>query len=240
MARILLADENTLVLDLMQIFLSEDGHELCPAKDRDTLMRFAGESDGIITILVVSADLEPGYLTGLINEVRQAANVSRVPVLVTVPPGTSGILDELSGLQAVETLQKPFDRGSFLTRVRSMLLLEGAAPQDLESGRTSPRSPMLLAVADNDNLPVDQAGEGMDGTTAKAEVLISNWLDAHGAEVVARETRAFLEKAGPEVLAEVAWKVVPELAEGIIRAEIARLGDENEELDSTAKPNKES
>ncbi|MBR58883.1 MAG: hypothetical protein CMH54_12805 [Myxococcales bacterium] len=240
MARILLADENTLVLDLMQIFLSEDGHELCSAKDRDTLMRLARESDGVFTMLVVSADMEPGYLTGLINEVRQLSNVARVPVLVTVPPGATGISEELAGLQGVETLQKPFDRGSFLASIRSILLLDGGDQQQQSSVPAPAGSPVLLAIADNDNRPVEDHVDVQAVLTPKTEELVSKWLEEHGAEVVARETRAYLEKTAPTVLAEVAWKVVPELAEDIIRAEIARLGQENEELESTTRSKKKS
>ena len=74
-----------------------------------------------------------------------------------------------------------------------------------------------LSQMDNVGRPVRSR---MDGAIAMAEAKIAQRLEAKG---VAPEQAAALAKVTREVIEQVAWEVVPDLAETIIREQIAAL-----------------
>ncbi len=70
MAYILAADENALVVDLMSIFLSQEGHEFLSANSLPALVSILEDGEQVPDVLILSADLEPGFLAELIYELR--------------------------------------------------------------------------------------------------------------------------------------------------------------------------
>ncbi len=250
MARIVLADENALVTDLMRIFLLADGHELLVAESTEVLFGLLGagsppespagspagfpEKPATPDLIVLSADLEPGFAAETIAELRELVGDGRLPVLVTVPPGAPEVERELSGLVAVRTLAKPFDRESFLARVRDFLLSARAGVREDEAAGP-------VQVATDSEVPEEDEGRAaptvqdiVKGTSfrdidqLRVGEHIGAWLSEHGRAIVEHEIARYVHESGERILSEVAWRVVPEMAETMLRDEIRRITDEVE------------
>ena len=228
MARIVLADENALVLDLMSIFLSGDGHDLLTAENTEVLLGLLDSSEEAPDLVVLSADLEPGFAAETIMAVRDVVGVPMLPVLVTVPPGAADVEHEVRGLLSVAMVTKPFDRAAFQRAVREGLAAGAATTK-----------------AGGDEEGDDQAVTEGQGATQRPRALfdgtgfrdtyelalsdsIQTWLAEEGRAIFEHEVRSYVQESGERILHEVAWRVVPELAETLLRKEIRRITEEME------------
>jgi len=225
MARILLADQSEIVLDLMRIFLSEEGHQLSSSSNSAHLHETIANGELPFDLLILSADLEPSSLTECITTLRNLAGKPNLPVLVTMAPGTGDVQYEIEALSRVESIDKPFDRGSFLAKIKVISMLENFA---IPSG-----------VAHDPNIRSDSSGLISEPVQSAQSVsqsaltsdLVRKWLEHEGQQMVEAEVRRYLSEQGEDVLREIIWKVVPELAEDQIRKAILKITDELEHLD---------
>ncbi len=229
MARIVLADENALVLDLMSIFLSGDGHDLLTAESTEVLLGLLDSSEEAPDLVVLSADLEPGFVAETVMAVRDVVAAPMLPVLVTVPPGAADVEHELKGLLSVAMVTKPFDRAGFQRAVREGL---AAGAEQAKAGESED--------GDQDGAVIETPGVTrrpsalFDGTGFRDtyELALSDsiqtWLAEEGRAIFEHEVRSYVQESGERILHEVAWRVVPELAESLLRKEIRRITEEME------------
>lgn len=230
MAYILAADENALVVDLMSIFLSEAGHRFLSANGLPGLMAILEDDEAPPELLVLSADLEPGFLAELIFELRGVLGAA-VPVLVTLPSGASDVSHEIQGIASVDVLRKPFDSETFMTQVRGLLSpSQVPEPEHMDSGEAEGESDV------SEGMTAAPAGEGMGlaglDLNAMATVALNEqirlWLAEEGRLIMEHEARKALRDTQGKLIEDVVWKVVPEMAEEMLRAEIRKLTEELE------------
>jgi len=228
MAYILAADENALVVDLMSIFLSEDGHRFLSANGLAGVMAILEDGEEQPDLLILSADLEPGFLAELIFELRGSLDFA-VPVLVTLPSGASGVPHEIKGVAGVDVLRKPFDSETFMTQVRALLSpAQAPEPDDVVLGENEASAP--------EGISIDPAGDGVGlaglDLNAMATVALNEqirlWLAEEGRLIMEHEARKALRETQGKLIEDVVWKVVPEMAEEMLRAEIRKLTEELE------------
>jgi CheY-like chemotaxis protein len=223
MARIVLADESELVLDLMRIFLSEDGYELSSVTTASDLRTELVAQEGKADLLILSADLEQTSMTECITSLRDLACKPDLHVLVTIAPGTAVVLHEIEALTRVESINKPFDMGSFLAKIKVISLLEnfggntqGAIRPSIDSSPTVSSEPVGTLSPPSASLTSD---------------LVTQWLEHEGRRIVEQEVRRYLSEQGEDALQEIIWKVVPELAEAQLRTAIAKITEELESVE---------
>jgi len=228
MAYILAADENALVVDLMSIFLSEAGHSFLSANGLPGLMAILEDGEDQPDLLILSADLEPGFLSELIFELRGVLG-GVVPVLVTLPSGASDVSHEIQGIASVDVLRKPFDSETFMNQVRGLLSPSQAPePDDVDLSEAEGDASEGIAEA-----PVGE-GMGLAGLdlNAMATVALNEqirlWLAEEGRLIMEHEARKALRDTQGKLIEDVVWKVVPEMAEEMLRAEIRKLTEELE------------
>ncbi len=210
----------------MTLFLAEDGHEVRTAENVDLLLAQAEECAGGLHLALLSADLDPGFLAELLTRLREAARQPELIVLVTVPPGAQEVAEDLAGRARVETLHKPFDRNSFLARVRGMLLLVGAGPAPPGPPQSHPRSQAAAAL-----LRPEPVSTAPDLDRPAHSWATEAWLRD--------ELPALVKEAVRELVSEhieaIAWKMVPELAESLLRREIEKITQELEEVEAATE-----
>ena len=230
MAYILAADENALVVDLMSIFLSEDGHRFLSASGLAELTSILESGDDPPDLLILSADLEPGFLAELIFELRGLVGMA-APVLVTLPSGAAEVPSEVQGIPGVDVLHKPFDSETFMAQVRRLLSPQREAPQAEEDSEAAEFEPSetdvdsTMGTGTLGNLEGLQLGEL---ATAALNEQIRIWLAEEGRLIMEHEARKALQETYDKVVQDVVWKVVPEMAEEMLRAEIRKLTEELE------------
>lgn len=230
MARILLADQSEIVLDLMRIFLSEDGHQLTSCSSSAQLHETVAAKTGHFELLILSADIDGNSLTECITTLRNLAGHASLPVLVTMAPGTAEVQHEIDSLSRVESINKPFDRGSFLAKIKVILMLEGVG-KDAEE--VSPGAPLQQEIQ-RSPVPAgpELSGPSSASQTALTSDLVGQWLEHEGQKMVEEEVRRYLSEQGEDMLREIIWKVVPELAESQIRKAILKITEDLEQLEN--------
>jgi CheY-like chemotaxis protein len=228
MARILLADQSEIVLDLMRIFLSEDGHQLSSVSSSAHLHEAIAKREERPELLILSADLGPESLTECITTLRNLAGNPSLAVLVTIAPGTSEVQHEIDVLSKVDSINKPFDRGSFLAKIKVISMLESFdAQKEQESNLKTPSAPLDPAVA-----PIEPSSSEAPPQAALTSDLVRQWIAHEGQKMVESEVRRYLSEQGEDVLREIIWKIVPELAEDQIRKAILKITEELEQLET--------
>lgn len=219
MARILLADQSDIVLDLMRIFLTEDAHDLRSISNSAQLHEEMSRRVDTVDLLVLSSDFEQSSITGCITTLRNLSGQTELPVLVTIPPGAAEVQQELESLSRVDWINKPFDRGSFLAKINVISMLENF------DQKSDSKSMMNLPE------PVE-ASIGTSSTQALTSDLVGQWLEHEGQQIIAEEVQRYLSEQGEDMLREIIWKIVPELAETQIRSAISKITEELEQADS--------
>ena len=230
MARVILADENSLVLDLMRIFLSDEGHDLELVSSADALRDLDAGTMGDAALLILSDSLEPGATSELVHEVRLKTDKARLPCLLTVSPAGRDEHNLASSLVNVHAIKKPFDRGSFLDLVRA--LADGLSPTGHDQNE---QRDAKVAVEDvvkirevqhTEPAPLEPAKEEEAPKSSREAPLqddLDRWFKERGQDLVEAEIRSFLERGGEALIQKIVWQVVPELAEAMIRDEINRI-----------------
>jgi len=223
MAYILAADENALVVDLMSIFLSQEGHHFLSANSLPALVSILEDGEQVPDVLILSADLEPGFLAELIFELRGVMGKA-VPVLVTLPSSVPELPFEMQGIPAVDVLTKPFDSETFMGQVRALLSPSGAEGDSIPADRS-----------EGDESGEQQGpGDGYPGmdlgslATVALNEQIRLWLAEEGRLIMEHEARKALRETQSKLVSDAVWKVVPEMAEDMLRAEIRKLTEELE------------
>jgi DNA-binding NtrC family response regulator len=224
MARILLADQSDIVLDLMRIFLTEDGHELGTISSSAQLHEEISRRADTIDLLVLSADFESNSMTECITTLRNLSGQIELPVLVTIPPGAAEVQHEIESLSHVDSINKPFDRGSFLSKIKVISMLENFD----KSAELKPSMPL----PPEEEVSTVAAPKSAGSKSALTSDLVGQWLDHEGHQMIAEEVKRYLSQQGEDMLREIIWKIVPELAETQIRDAISKITEELEQADS--------
>ncbi len=229
---ILLADDSVTIRKVVELTFSDtDIRVESVGSGREALDRL----DALRPDLVLADVAMPGP-SGY--EVCERVKASPRPVPVLLLAGTFEPFDPRRAVScgADGHLVKPFESRALLARVEELLARPAAAtPPAPAAGEEE-----LESVLDDravEPAPADRAGERFPSPrplAAEAAEALAEPAPAAGVAAAAARfrltpeeidavARAVLRRLSDEVLREIAWEVVPDLAETIIRDEIRRL-----------------
>ena len=204
--RILLADDSVTIHKVVELtFLDEDYSVEAVSNGDEAIARLAGEPPDLVIADVHMPPGPSGY--EVCDKVRELH--PGVPVLLLA--GAFEAFDEERAALADAYLKKPFDSQRLLQTVQELMAggddhaaepaAAEAAPIELEKG------PEADAAAPAADAPAIE--------TPSAEGLSAADVDAIARRVV--------ELMGDDVLREVAWEVVPDLAEVVVKDRLREL-----------------
>jgi DNA-binding response OmpR family regulator len=237
--RILVAEPSRTLATLVRLTLAGDGVSL----EFTTDGRAALEAARRLRPNLVIADAGLPGLDGydLTEALRAEPTLAGVPVLLTVPDYEHPDAARLARVGVTDVLTKPFERHALLERVRALLAdggPESAAPPaatepPAPSPAASPAPSPAASPAPAGNLEAMVARIVNDRLAALVAERLPALVEAALTQQLGSRIDAVLDREVPRLVASraetVIWKVVPEMAEDLIREELARL---TEELDA--------
>ncbi len=232
---ILLADDSVTIQKVVELtFLDEDFRVVAVGDGADAIRQLPEVAPDLV-IADVHMPGADGY------QVAEAVHQQRpgTPVLLLV--GTFEVFDaeRASGAGAAGHLKKPFDSQDLLRQVKELLAGVGSAPAE-----TPPPDPMATvsaaavplpapAVAPEPTFqpppdlepapPAAPAPPPTRATPAAPAAVAGNGGGELSEAEVERIARRVAELIGEKILKDVAWEVVPDLAEVLLKARIREL-----------------
>ena len=241
---VLLADDSVTIRKVVELTFMEEDYALVPLGSGEEALE---QLEGVNPDLVI-ADVNMPGVSGY--EVCRRAKELRPerPVLLLV--GTFEPFDatELEGSGAETHLKKPFDSQELLQTVRDLLaggeaaaavpIPDEAAGEEeaaaaeaaaAEGPQAAVGEPEFEAAVPIDPIPAAEAAVTSESATGPEEAAepVAAAADNGGGELsdeaVDRIARRVAELLGPDAVREVAWEVVPDLAEVVIKERLREL-----------------
>jgi CheY-like chemotaxis protein len=230
---ILLADDSVTIQKVVELtFLDEDFRVVAVGDGAEAIRQLAEVAPDLV-IADVHMPGADGY------QVAEAVHRQRpgTPVLLLV--GTFEVFDteRASGANAAGHLKKPFDSQDLLRQVKD--LLSGAASAPAEAAPPPARDPMATVAASAAPHPTPAAVPAFEpppelepapppppparATPAPPAAAAGNGGGELSDADVERIARRVAELIGERILKDVAWEVVPDLAEVLLKARIREL-----------------
>ena len=213
--RILLADDSVTIQKVVELTFTPPEFEVTAVGNGDEAL---GLIDTIRPHLVI-ADVHMPGATGLEIARRVKQGPTPVPVLVLV--GTFEPFDqsEIDASGADGHLKKPFDSQDLLATGRELVARATVGPAEPDPG-----PPPAEEAAPPESAEAAAEPTGSETPTGDAAALSDAQVDAIARRVV--------ELLGDGVLRDVAWEVVPDLAEIVIRDRLRELEAQVDPVDS--------
>jgi DNA-binding response OmpR family regulator len=124
--RVLIADDDPYIRQLLELALADDGFEVLCAADGYELVRLAQERSPNLILIDLSMPRMDGYEA--IRQMRNDTRTAHIPMLILT--ARSGVKDIVTGFEtgADDYIAKPFDITELLARVRSHLRRSAQRP----------------------------------------------------------------------------------------------------------------
>jgi CheY-like chemotaxis protein len=137
--RILIADDNEQNRELLEAYLSDEGHEILMAADGQQTLEVARKQLPDLILLDIMMPRLSGY--EVCQQLKAGEQTRRIPVLMVTALKEMGDIQKAVDAGADDFLTKPVHRLELKTRVRSLLRLRHV---------TNERDRLLAYVADVD------------------------------------------------------------------------------------------
>jgi two-component system, OmpR family, alkaline phosphatase synthesis response regulator PhoP len=117
--RILIADDNEQNRELLEAYLSDEGHEILMAADGQETIDVARSEKPDLILLDIMMPRMSGY--EVCHQLKSDEQTQRIPVLVVTALKEMGDIEKAVAAGADDFLSKPVHRLELKTRVRSLL-----------------------------------------------------------------------------------------------------------------------
>jgi DNA-binding response OmpR family regulator len=223
--KILLADDSVTIRKVVELTFMEEDYDLTSVSDGREALDHLRES---VPDLVI-ADVHMGEVSGLdvCREVK--TRWPEKPVLLLV--GTFEALDpaDVTKCGADDSLKKPFDSQDLLGKVGRLLgqrtdssdIVAGAQPVDHE-----PLPPEIAQAEESEEEPEEvPASDELETAEEAAPEPVPSEVRAHGLseDDVDRISRRVVELLSDRAVRDIAWEVVPDMAEVVIKDRLRDL-----------------
>jgi CheY-like chemotaxis protein len=131
MAKILLADESITIQKVVNLVLSEEGHEIKAATSGSDVLGALSSFGPDIVLMDIKLPDEGGY--EVVKKIKGAPATAHIPVLLMAGAFEPADEASLATSGADGSITKPFEAKDLLEKVRSLLAGERAAPAPAES-----------------------------------------------------------------------------------------------------------
>ncbi len=230
--RILVADDSVTIQKVVELAFAQRGARVFTAGDGEEAAARVREVDPDIMLLDVVMPGPDGY--ALCEEIKRSESSSWVPVVLLA--GSFEPFDEARARAAGAdgNIRKPFQTRDLVDLV-DRLTASHPRPGGVEEEEEEPAPPPAPEVppaprveAEAPAAPVaqpdrDLAADRGDARAPRRESEVA--AASPGAEPVDGETRAAVRELAESIVREIAWEVIPDLAEAIIRKRIRELED---------------
>ncbi len=226
MATILIADDSTTIRKVVQSVLGAAGHTVVGAtQGREALELARGRRPDLVLCDVLMPELT-GYEVA--EALRRDPALRGVPIVLLFGAFEPFDEDRAARCGASGHLAKPFEPRQLLRRVEELLLASPPAPspgptRDAPAAAEPAPPPEEFSDAPLDLPPPWDARVPLPGddefdlVPAPPEAAPAPDLEA----AIREEVRRRLEELAPEIVREVAWEVVPDLLERLLRESAA-------------------
>jgi CheY-like chemotaxis protein len=211
MKKIFLADDSLTIQKVVELTFMDEDYEVEALGSGDVAM--ARLEEGRPDVLI--ADIHMPGLSGYEISRRAKSRHPGLPVLLLV--GTFETIDEeeLARSGADGHLKKPFDSQELLQTVNELVARSTAPAELVPDFEATSHAQQAAVPAEPEALPAADAAEAHAAAPAPREALTD--------ESVERIARRVAELMGERVLREVAWEVLPDLAEVVVRERLREL-----------------
>jgi DNA-binding response OmpR family regulator len=171
MSKILIVDDDKLIVSALSIRLRAEGHDIVAAYDGMTAVQQAKGTNPDLIIMDINLPFSNGLRS--VRQIREATGTSETPVIFLTASKVSALRQQAESLGAAGFLEKPYDATELLALVKSSLTAPAlpAADSRVRSARGGGRK--ILVVDDGrkivDALAVDLKAEGYQILTASDE-----------------------------------------------------------------------
>ncbi|MFQ5348816.1 MAG: response regulator [Thermoanaerobaculia bacterium] len=204
--RILLADDSVTIHKVVELtFLDEDYSVEAVSNGDEAIARLAEEAPDLVIADVHMPPGPSGY--EVCDKVREMH--PGVPVLLLA--GAFEAFDEDRAATADAYLKKPFDSQRLLQTVQELMAGSGEEAPEPEEAEAAPVEAESAAEA------AEAAAEGDSGPSEAPSV---GGLSEAEVDAIARRV---VELLGDQIVREVAWEVVPDLAEVVVKDRLREL-----------------
>lgn len=146
-SRILIADDNLQNCELLDAYLSAEGHETLMAHDGQSTVDAVTEARPDLILLDIMMPKLSGY--EVCQQLKSNPETTNVPILMVTALNEMGDIEKAVAAGCDDYLAKPINRLELLTRVRSLLRIRHL---------TNERDRLLAYLADVDR-PNTEAGQ---------------------------------------------------------------------------------
>jgi CheY-like chemotaxis protein len=237
MRRVLVADDSSTIRKVVQLALSGADLDVVAVENGPRLLAELARSSADLVLCDVLMPEMSGY--EVVERLKADPATRSIPVLLLTGAYEPFDEERAARIGAAGFLAKPFESRVLVSRVEEMLAPQHeptaaaaqvaavgrAEPEPIEDLPASPQPPISDPVpvtpawnsgrvplpGDPDfslNLPAAAVGSGLPPAGSISGV---------GDELMRLEVRRVLESVAPEVVREVAWEVIPDLLERLLR-----------------------
>jgi CheY-like chemotaxis protein len=203
--RILLADDSVTIHKVVELtFLDEDYSVEAVSNGDEAIAKLSGEAPDLV---IADVHMPPGP-TGY--EVCERVREIHPGVPVLLLAGAFEAFDEERAAAADAYLKKPFDSQRLLQTVQELMA----------GGEEEPSEPAAVAQPAATVAPPEAEESPMATAAGAAATPTVDGLSEADVDAIARRV---IELMGDDVVREVAWEVVPDLAEVVVKDRLREL-----------------
>jgi DNA-binding response OmpR family regulator len=147
MSKILIVDDDKLIVSALSIRLRAEGHDIVSAYDGTSAVEQAKGTDPDLVIMDINLPFSSGLKA--VRQIREVEKLAHVPVVFLTASKVPALRKQAESMGAAGFLEKPYDADELLALVRTALQPQIAAADPRTSAAKRANEPGVLIVRDD-------------------------------------------------------------------------------------------